>query len=205
MTFQRLNTRAAKIHGEGIMEIRRRYAAMESYPAIRQALIRMYGITLSEQQIARIAKGRSFPEIGGPVLPTDREVDLTMHLNALKGAPPASESEVAASLDRLHALMAREDEPQESIMEILERRTREREQDTMTQQEALPLQRTMRKVPTLEEVEARERAVMGVEEGSGLDKLLSTQVDGDNKTVAKVDADKLLETLKDEHPATSND
>lgn len=179
MTFQRLNTRAAKIHGEGIVEIRRRYAAMESYPAIRQALIRMYGITLSEQQIARIAKGRSFPEIGGPVLPTDREVDLTMHLNALRGAPPASESEVAASLDRLHALMAREDEPQESIMEILERRT-------------------LKQVPTLEEVEARERAVMGVEEGSGLDKLLNTQVEGDDggKSTAQVNADKLLETLK---------
>lgn len=182
MTFQRLNTRAAKIHGEGILEIRRRYAAMESYPAIRQALIRMYGITLSEQQIARIAKGRSFPEIGGPVLPTDREVDLTMHLNALRGAPPASEQEVAASFERLQALMAKEDEPQESIMEILERRTRD----------AQPV----RRVPTLEEVEARERAVMGVEEGSGLDKLLNTQVESDSKSTAKVNADKLLETLK---------
>lgn len=186
MTFQRLNTRAAKIHGEGIVEIRRRYAAMQSYPMIRQALIEMYGITLSEQQIARIAKGRSFPEIGGPVLPTDREVDLTMRLNALRGAPPASQEEVAASIERMQALLAKEDEPQETIMDILERRTQPQSQP-----------QPVRRVPTLEEVEARERAVMGVEEGSGLDKLLSTQVDSnDDKSIAQVNADKLLETLK---------
>lgn len=113
-TFQRMNTRAAKATGEAVMEIRRRYAAMESYPSIRQAIMQQFGITLSVQQITRIAKGISFAQL--PVLPTEREVTAAMHSNAAlmhaAGFEP-QERDVAASLERTLKLLKEPELPDE--------------------------------------------------------------------------------------------
>jgi len=111
MTFQRLNTRAAKATGEAVMAIRQRYAKMESYPMIRQALVEEFGILLSIQQITRIAKGYSFPQLPGAP-PTDREVDLTMAVNACRSkqlaeeAAAVSQAAIDASLAKLQGMLA---------------------------------------------------------------------------------------------------
>ena len=80
--FQRLNTRAAKVNGEIVMEIRRHYAAMHSYPVIREAINSKWNVLLSIQQITRIAKGQSWSQL--PTIPTELEVDLTMTTNKLR-------------------------------------------------------------------------------------------------------------------------
>lgn len=181
-----LKSGVRKLDAEKVMAIYQMCQQGMTQGAIARATL------ISVGQIGRILRGESWSELyhrytnGLPLHPQDVSMHFAESSLAQRGAPPvapAPESEVAASLERLQALMAKEDEPQESIIDILERRTRD----------AQPV----RRVPTLEEVEARERAVMGVEEGSGLDKLLNTQVEGEQaKSVAQVNADKLLETLK---------
>lgn len=175
--FQRLNTRSAKVNGEQVMWIRRQYAMMLSYPAIRAGLRDKFGVVLSIQQITRIAKGESFAQM--PMLPTEREVDLTMQVNALRGAAGPSEAEAAASFAKFQELLAKENEPKPGVLEILENRTRV--------------------IPTLEEIEERERAVMGVSAGSGLDRLMKT---AEARPAKKPNAERLLETLKDETQKT---
>lgn len=192
--FQRLNTRSAKVTGEGVMWIRQRYAEMWSYPRIREGLRDNFGVVLSIQQITRIAKGESFAQL--PVLPTSREVDLTMHLNALgqREAPPPPESEIGASIAKLNAMIAKENAPRETVMDIMEGRlTRKYE---MPNAPAVAV--GLKGVPTLEELEAKERRIMGVESGKGLERLSHEAA----SQPAKVNAEKLLETLKDETQKT---
>lgn len=194
MTFQRLNTRAAKIHGEGIMEVRRRYAKLESYPMIRQALVEMYGIKMSLQQIARIAKGESFAEL--PLVPTEREVDLTMHVNAQqqKGFE-ASKEEIQASLTRLQALLAKDNEPRAGVLEILQNRHTPSREGAGAEQ--TPQSQLVRTVPALEEIEARERAVMGLGEGAGMERLKrEMKVEATTQGTKSEAVEKLLEALK---------
>lgn len=183
--FHMQNSRAAKVNGEMVMWIRREYAAMKSYPVIREGLQAQFGVLLSVQQITRIAKGHSFAQL--PTLPTDREVDLTMHVNALKsqGLPQPSQEQVAASIAKVQSALAEDEKPQPSILDILENR--------------LNLSNRRSRVPTLEEIEDRERAAMGVSEGAGLNKLIKTVEAESQPAQAQVNAEKLLETLKDEH------
>lgn len=194
--FHRLNTRSAKITGEGVMWVRTRYAEMWSYPQIREGLQQRFGVLLSIQQITRIAKGYSFAQL--PTVPTEREVDLTLHENALRsqGMPGPTPEEIAASKAKVQSFLAEEEQPRESVKDVLSGKS-----DPFAQfggykaagaGAGAATEAPQRTVPTLEEIEARERAAMGVGEGAGLDKLSQL-------TQPKVTrAEKLLETLKDE-------
>lgn len=188
MTFQRFNNRSAKVNGEAVMWIRQQYSMMQSYPAIRAGLQAQFGVTLSIQQITRIAKGESFAQL--PVLPTNPEVDMTMHLNALRttatGAMPSKE-EIQASIARTQELVERDNAPREGIHEILAQRNK-----GITLEEAMKVfdmppqaQQTVPRVLSLEEVEERERIAMGASAGSGLDKLMSLAVEEGMKPKAQ--------------------
>ena len=70
--FNARNTRAAKATPQMVMEIRRRYAEMESQPS----LARVFGLSVS--QIGRIVRGEHWKQL--PTVPTDQEMNFTTEM-----------------------------------------------------------------------------------------------------------------------------
>lgn len=169
------------------------------------AIARETGISVG--QIGRILRGESWQELYRRFtngLPLDTQNTsmyfVEQRLNAATGVgvPPASEQAIAASLAKFQEQLAKESAPRPSVLEILENRakvTHEHEQV----EEIAPAPTALRKVPTLEEIEARERAAMGLDEGAGLKKLTKSIAE----TRPALNAEKLLETLTDEHSSTT--
>ena len=70
--FNARNARAAKATPQMVMEIRRRYAEMESQPS----LARVFGLSVS--QIGRIVRGEHWKQL--PTVPTDQEMNFTTEM-----------------------------------------------------------------------------------------------------------------------------